>query len=71
MYDLMEEQRVELEFRDGRRSVPLYLANYMEHLDTYLFTYAAAVDEANREMLREKETAVFDKHIAMHFREHR
>ena len=28
-------------------------------------------DEANREMLREKETAVFDKHIAMHFREHR
>lgn len=34
---------VELEFRDGKRWVPGYLANMMADLETYRYTYDEAV----------------------------
>lgn len=67
----MEEQRIELEFRDGKRWVPLYLANHMEHLETYQLLYADAVDEANRQMTRDVVSGAFDSVIFAHFKEHR
>jgi len=42
----------ELEFRDGKRSVAPYLCDLMSGLDTVRFTYAQAVEEVNKNLLR-------------------
>lgn len=59
---------VELEFRDGKRLVPGYLAAAMDGLETYLMTYSEAVDEGNRQMQRNVFNREIDKHIIGHFR---
>lgn len=63
-----DDQREELEFRDGRRYVPKYLALAMDHLETYRYRYADAVDEANKRMMGDVVSTAFDKHIESHFR---
>lgn len=68
---ILEEQRVELDFRDGKRWVPFYLANAMSHLETFRYRYADAVEEANRTMVRDVVSSAFDAHIAAHFRGNR
>lgn len=59
---------VELEFRDGKRLVPEYLAAAMDGLETYLMTYKDAVAEGNRQMTRKVFTRELDKTIIGHFR---
>lgn len=44
------EPPVELEFRDGKRHVPYYLAQYMLGWETYLMTYDDAIAQVNRRM---------------------
>lgn len=68
---IYSEARVELEFRDGRRDVPQYLANAMDHLETYRYLYADAVKEANKRMGADVVSSALDKHILGHFRDHR
>jgi hypothetical protein len=58
----------ELEFRDGKRLVPGYLARAMTDLETYRFTYDEAVREANRVMQENVIGDALDKHIQGHFR---
>lgn len=61
---------MELEFRDGRRVVPEYLANLMGGIETHRYTYEQAVQLVNSGMVN----GAFDKKradmIQRHFKEH-
>ena len=37
----------EIEFRDGKRVVPAYIANLLSGIETYRFTYEEAISMAN------------------------
>ena len=58
----------ELEFRDGVRAVPDYLADMMSGLKTYRMTYEQAIEEANRLHLSDYLNAKQDDVLAAHFR---
>lgn len=62
------DDMVEVEFRDGKRLVPEYLASAMDGLETYRMTYREAILEGNRQMQRNAFTRQLDKHIIGHFR---
>lgn len=61
---------MELEFRDGRRFVPDYLANLMGGIETHRYTYEQAVQMVNQRMVGD----VFDRRrtdmVQRHFKEH-
>lgn len=67
MYLIVDDYE-ELEFRDGKRLVPGYLARAMVNLETYRYTYKDAVAEANKQMTRDVLNDKLDKHILGHFR---
>ena len=60
-----------LEFRDGKRSVPHYLARYMGGWETYLMTYDEAVAEVNRTMERDFVAPAMEGVISEHFKVYR
>ena len=67
----MMDDMVEVEFRDGKRLVPEYLASAMDGLETYRMTYREAIEEGNRQMQRNVVNRAFDKTIIGHFRNNR
>lgn len=63
---------VEMEFRDGMRWVPRYLALKMSGIeDTAIFTYADALKVADRMELEDHVRRAQERLIAGHFRVNR
>lgn len=71
MPTIIDDDRVELEFRDGTRYVAKYLALAMDHIETYRYSYRDAVDEANKRMSNDVVERAFDRVIDQHFRGNR
>jgi len=69
MDNLIEHQ--EVEFRDGKRLIPGYLAVIMAGIETHRFTYDQAIDVANTKMAADWTNAQHDRVVAAHFRERR
>ena len=61
-------RKLEVEFRDGTRLVPDYLANLMANIDTHTMTFQEALDAANRKMQTDYLNEVGADVIAAHFR---
>lgn len=59
----------EIEFRDGKRVVPAYIANLLSGIETYRFTYEEAISMANKKVEADFINAQQDKILAAHFRE--
>lgn len=59
-----------MEFRDGKREVPDYLADVIRRYEDRLYkiTYVEAMELANRTMLSDVVSSKLDKAIAEHFR---
>ncbi len=64
----MDDDFVELEFRDGKRWVMGYLANEMADLETYRLTYDEAVKAANSGMVMRHVDGKLDSVIDAHFK---
>jgi len=60
----------ELVFRDGKRTVPPYLADLMAGLDTLRYTYSEAVDRVNNRLAADFANTAFDRVVSTHMREH-
>jgi hypothetical protein len=63
-------KKLEVEFRDGVRLVPDYLASIMSRLETHTMTYEEAIDAANRQMEADHLNNAGADFIAAHFRGH-
>jgi hypothetical protein len=61
-------QKIEVEFRDGIRLVPEYLAVIMGRLETHTMTYEQAIEAANRQMEADHLNSMSGDFIAAHFR---
>jgi hypothetical protein len=61
-------QKIEVEFRDGIRLVPEYLAPIMGRLETHTMTYEQAITAANRQMEADHLNSMSGDFIAAHFR---
>lgn len=61
----------ELEFRDGRRVVPEYLATLMGSFDTSEYTYDQAIDMVNRGFVGEAVSKAQGRAIKQHFEQAR
>lgn len=57
----------EIQFRDGSRVVPEYLANLMSTLDTVRFTYDEAVARVNNRLAADHANDVVAKIRRQHF----
>lgn len=64
----MNEDVVELEFRDGKRWVPKHLALTMTSLDTYRLTYRDACKQANSAAVQRHVDDKFNEIIGAHFK---
>jgi hypothetical protein len=64
----MEETLREVEFRDGNRWIPAYLADMMFDLKTHTMTYEEAVSRANTRLGRDYLDKAYDRIISNHFR---
>lgn len=64
-----EPDPYELQFRDGRRSVPPHLAALMSSLDTQRFTYAEAVSRVNNRLATDHVGFAVSRIISDHFSE--
>lgn len=62
-------QYSEIEFRDGTRMVPDYLAVMMHGLKTHTMTYEQAIEAANKKAESDILNAKQDDVIAAHFKE--
>jgi len=60
---------VELEFRDGKRVVPDYIAALLAGIETFRLTYEEAIAEANKKSEADFINAQQDRILAAHFRE--
>ncbi len=60
-----------MQFRDGERQVPAYLAAIMSGIDTYRYTFDQAVELGNRNLEASFLNAQQDRVLAAHFRERR
>jgi hypothetical protein len=63
----MDSQR-EVEFRDGKRWIPAYLADMMATFKTHTMTYEEAVEKANWKLAADYTNAAADRVIQGHFR---
>lgn len=59
----------EIQFRDGPRVVPEYLADLMSGLDTIRYTYDEAVARVNNRMAADAANSAYDKIIQSHFKD--
>ena len=59
----------EIEFRDGKRSVPEYLADLMAGLDTIRFTYDEAVARVNNSLAADHANRAVDRIVQSHFKD--
>lgn len=62
-------QYSEIEFRDGPRMVPDYLAVMMAGIKTHTMTYEQAIEAANKKAESDLLNAKQDQVIAAHFKE--
>ena len=62
---------VEIEFRDGKRQVPEYLASLMNGIETHRLTYDQSVTAANRRMEADFINIRHERTLEAHFKEHR
>jgi len=58
----------EMEFRDGDRSVPDYLADMMQGIKTHTMTYEQAIEAANKKVMTDLLNAKQDSVLAAHFK---
>ena len=65
---MIDDDRVEVEFRDGTRYVAKYLALAMDHIETSRYSYSEGVDEANKRMSEDVVSKAFERHIDAHFK---
>jgi len=63
----MESLR-EVEFRDGKRWIPAYLADLMGGLKTHTLTYDEAVAKANTKIGQDHINTAYDQIVGQHFR---
>jgi hypothetical protein len=68
---LQRDEPVELEFRDGKRTVPPYIASLLAGIETYRLTYDEAIAAANKKLESDFINAQQDKVLAAHFKEPR
>jgi hypothetical protein len=68
---LQWDEPVELEFRDGKRTVPPYIASLLAGIETYRLTYDEAIAAANKKLESDFINAQQDKVLAAHFKEPR
>jgi hypothetical protein len=61
----------EIEFRDGRRTVPDHVANMMSGLETHRFTYEEATRLAEKKILRDRLNEMQGNIVTRHFRDNR
>jgi hypothetical protein len=66
-----EREWPEMEFRDGKRLVPDYIASLMQGIETHRFTYEEALARANRKTEADIINAQQERILAAHFREPR
>jgi hypothetical protein len=66
----MDEAK-EIEFRDGKRTVPAYIALILTGIETYRLTYDEAIAAANKKIEADFINAQQDKILAAHFKERR
>lgn len=59
----------EVEFRDGTRDIPSYMADLMAGLETYMLTYDQAVRIINRKLAADHANTAMNKVIREHFRQ--
>lgn len=59
---------VTIEFRDGQRDIPRYLAVLMKGLETHTMTYTEAVRQANQRMTTERLNAAQRNLVQSHLR---
>jgi len=59
----------EIQFRDGPRVVPEYLADLMSNLDTIRYTYDEAVTRVNHRLAADHANHAVDKLIQSHFKD--
>lgn len=63
----LENQTRDVEFRDGVKEIPAYLADMMAGLPTHTMTLEAAVAAANRKQLDGVMSNAYDELIKKHF----
>jgi hypothetical protein len=68
---LQWDEPSELEFRDGKRTVPPYIAHLLTGIETYRLTYDEAIAAANKKLESDFINAQQDKILAAHFKEPR
>lgn len=56
-----------VDFRDGTREVQDHIADFLESLDTYTMTYAAAMRVVNNRFLRDRLDKAQDEAVRQHF----
>jgi hypothetical protein len=59
----------EIEFRDGKRTVPTYISAMLAGIETHRLTYEEAIIAANKKAEADFLTAQQDRVLAAHFRE--
>jgi hypothetical protein len=57
---------VKVEFRDGEKEIPDYLADMMRGIETYRLTLDEAIQEANRQALSRHINQAADKIVSEH-----
>ena len=67
----MSDASQEIEFRDGKRVVPAYIALILKGIKTYRLTYDEAIAAANKKIEADFINAQQDKILAAHFKEPR
>ena len=64
-----DRQWSEIEFRDGKRDVPDYIAALLSGIETHGLTYDEAIAEANKKTEADFINAQQERVLAAHFRE--
>lgn len=59
---------VTVEFRDGQKDIPHYLATLMKGLETHTMTYTEAVRQANQRLTVDRLNAAQRNLVQTHFR---
>ena len=60
---------MKVEFRDGEKEIPDYLADLMAGIETYRLTLREAIDEANAQMLGRYVTKLGQEAVDDHMRD--
>lgn len=68
---VLEETVIEVDFRDGPRAIPVYLARLMAGLETYAITYDEAVRIVNSKVAADQANKMMNRVIREHFRQFR